>query len=123
MGPIRRDMNAIRRIAFVAIAIFALVPLAHGQCVSLTTLGSAYTQNFDTPGLANTGTSSTVPAGWVFSESGTNANNVYTDGAGNSNGGAGDVPGEVSSSQVQTAIPSTRPARAIATPAIPTASA
>ncbi|HJQ25360.1 MAG TPA: C25 family cysteine peptidase [Blastocatellia bacterium] len=53
--------------------------------ISLTTLGSAYTQNFDT--LANTGTSSTVPTGWDFSESGTNANTSYTAGTGSSTTG------------------------------------
>ncbi len=39
--------------------------------ISLTTIGSAYTQNFDS--LAGTGTSSTVPTGWVFLESGSGA--------------------------------------------------
>src|SRR5205085_11289989 len=65
------DMNTIRRIAFVVIAVAALVPLAHAQCVSLTTLGSPYTQNFDT--LSNTAGSTTnnltIP-GWFLTESG-----------------------------------------------------
>jgi predicted extracellular nuclease len=62
-----------RRIALVGIAVFAfaLTPLAHGQCVSLTTLGSPYTQNFDT--LSNTAGSTTnnltIP-GWFMTESG-----------------------------------------------------
>lgn len=59
--------------------------LVDAQCVSLTTLGSAYTQNFDT--LASSGTASTVPAGWAFSETGTNANTTYTAGTGSGNGG------------------------------------
>jgi DNA/RNA endonuclease G (NUC1)/fibronectin type 3 domain-containing protein len=46
-------------------------PGAHAQCVSLTTLGSAYTQNFDT--LSNTAGSTTnnltIP-GWFLTESG-----------------------------------------------------
>ena len=53
--------------------------------ISLTSLGSAYTQDFDT--LANTGTSSTVPTGWDFSESGTNANTIYTAGTGSATAG------------------------------------
>ncbi|HZS05307.1 MAG TPA: hypothetical protein VFD58_10775 [Blastocatellia bacterium] len=55
---------------------------ASGAGISLTTLGTAYTQNFDT--LASSGTSSAVPAGWAFSESGTNANTTYTAGTGSS---------------------------------------
>ncbi|HWS27967.1 MAG TPA: hypothetical protein VN259_15505, partial [Xanthomonadales bacterium] len=55
--------------------------------MSLTTLGSASTQNFDT--LANTGTSSTLPTGWFFAESGANANATYT--AGTGSGTAGDT--------------------------------
>ncbi|MBI1761578.1 MAG: putative Ig domain-containing protein [Acidobacteria bacterium] len=58
---------------------------ASGTPVSLTVINSAYTQNFDT--LANTGTSSTVPTGWAFSESGTNANTTYTAGTGSSTTG------------------------------------
>ena len=48
-----------------------------------------YTQNFNTgnpppngPGLANSGTSSVVPTGWAFAESGTGANGTYTAHAG-----------------------------------------
>jgi hypothetical protein len=48
--------------------------------ISLTTPGTAYNQNFDT--LANSGTSSTVPAGWDFSEAGSSANATYTAGTG-----------------------------------------
>ena len=44
---------------------------------NITTLGSAYTQNFDS--LAGQGvTSSTLPSGWAFVESGTGANGTYT---------------------------------------------
>ena len=48
-------------------------------------LSSSYSQNFDT--LAATGTSSTLPDGWVFAESGTNANTLYTAGTGSGNAG------------------------------------
>lgn len=71
-----------RRSAFVLIAgaLVAFVSLAAAQsaladCVGLTTLDSAYAQNFDT--LANTGTSSTLPSGWSFVETGTAANTTY----------------------------------------------
>lgn len=53
--------------------------------ISLTTLGSPYTENFDT--LAATGTSSVLPSGWGFTEAGTNANTLYTAGTGSSNAG------------------------------------
>src|SRR6185312_7359910 len=40
----------------------------------------AYTQNFDT-------TTAAVPAGWLFSEAGTNANTAFSSGTGSSNAG------------------------------------
>jgi hypothetical protein len=55
------------------------------QCISLTTSGSAYTQNFNS--LASSGTSSTLPAGWFMLETGTNANTTYSAGTGSSNTG------------------------------------
>ena len=48
-------------------------------------LSSSYSQNFDT--LAATGTSSTLPDGWVFAESGNNANATYSAGTGSGNAG------------------------------------
>ncbi|HTK81611.1 MAG TPA: choice-of-anchor D domain-containing protein [Bacteroidota bacterium] len=48
--------------------------------VSLTTMGSAYTQDFNT--LASTGTSSTLPTGWALNEAG--GNTTYTAGTGSS---------------------------------------
>ncbi|MBV8518369.1 MAG: ExeM/NucH family extracellular endonuclease [Acidobacteria bacterium] len=49
--------------------LISATPRLAAQCVSLTTLGSAYTQNFDT--LANTGTTNnlTIP-GWFLTEGG-----------------------------------------------------
>ena len=62
-------LNAARRIVVAAIALFAAtVSMAQ---VPLTTIGSAYIQNFDT--LANSGTSTTMPTGWAFSEAGPGA--------------------------------------------------
>jgi uncharacterized repeat protein (TIGR01451 family) len=67
-------MLLVRRIstilAFAALSVLPVRPAA-AQCVSLTTLGSAYTQNFDT--LSNTAGSTTnnltIP-GWFMTESG-----------------------------------------------------
>ena len=56
---------------------------SYSQTVSLT--GPTYTQDFNT--LALSGTSGIVPAGWLFSESGTNANTIYTAGTGSGNAG------------------------------------
>ncbi len=53
--------------------------------ISISSGSSAYTQDFDT--LASTGTSSTLPAGWVISETGTTANTSYTAGTGSGNTG------------------------------------
>ncbi len=57
---------------------------AFGQ-ISLTAIGTPYSQNFDS--LVASGTSSAVPAGWAFSEAGTNANATYTAGTGSSTTG------------------------------------
>ena len=53
--------------------------------ISLTSLNTAYIQNFNS--LATSGTSDVLPAGWSFSETGTNANGLYTAGDGASNSG------------------------------------
>jgi len=70
----------------LVLSLFGVPPvqraLAAGT-ISLTTLGTAYTENFDT--LASSGTSSTVPNGWDFSESG--GNTTYTAGTGSNNAG------------------------------------
>ncbi|MBI5220084.1 MAG: putative Ig domain-containing protein [Bacteroidia bacterium] len=54
-----------------------------GNTIVLSTIGAAYTQNFDS--LASSGTSSTMPTGWMFTETGTNANTSYTAGNGSEN--------------------------------------
>ena len=61
------------------------VCISRGGLYSVTTLNSAITQDFDT--LASSGTSSTVPTGWGFSESGTGANLTYAAGTGSGNAG------------------------------------
>jgi hypothetical protein len=48
-----------------------IAPFAFSQCVSLTTIGSAYTQNFDT--LSNNASSTTntlAITGWFLTETG-----------------------------------------------------
>ncbi len=58
-------------LALVGFAFGAVSQSADAQCVSLTTLGSAYTQNFDT--LSNTAGSTTnnlTITGWFLTESG-----------------------------------------------------
>ena len=77
-------MKNIYSAIFLFVAIFFINTKSFSQ-ISLT--GSVYTQDFNT--LANTGTSSTVPTGWLFSEAGTNANTTYT--AGSGTGTAGDT--------------------------------
>jgi hypothetical protein len=84
----RRPRSA-RRSTYCLAVLVALFPLlssisAWAQ-ISLTTLGTPYSQNFDS--LASSGTSSTVPAGWAFTETGTSANTTYTAGTGSSTTG------------------------------------
>ncbi|PYQ32335.1 MAG: hypothetical protein DMF57_13460 [Acidobacteria bacterium] len=78
-----------RRLFFVALVALLVAPRLTAQCVSLTTIGSAYTQDFNT--LASSGTSNAAapgwPLGWAFSESLANANTTYTAGTGSSNAG------------------------------------
>ena len=64
----------------------AALPSAQAAgAISLTGFGIPYTQDFNT--LASSGTSSTVPSGWDFFETGTNANALYTAGTGSSTAG------------------------------------
>lgn len=95
---------AWRGLLTLAIALSALTStIAPRQAlaadtVSLTSLGSAYTQDFDT--LASAGTANTaVPTGWEFSESGTNANATYRAGTGSDNTGDTYSFGAVSSTE------------------------
>jgi hypothetical protein len=71
--------------------LFLLVPVAFAAVsspafgIQILTIGSTGFENFDT--LAATGTSSVLPAGWAFSESGTGANTTYDTGTGSSRTG------------------------------------
>jgi hypothetical protein len=55
------------------------------HAISISSLGSSYTQDFNI--LASSGTGSATPAGWSFAESGSNQNTTYAAGTGSSNGG------------------------------------
>ncbi len=55
------------------------------MAISLNSLGTPYTQDFNT--LATTGPASTLPTDWVFSETGSNANATYSVGTGSGNAG------------------------------------
>src|SRR5687767_5847348 len=76
-------MNARRVLSILALLVLAAAPQLTAQCVSLTAIGSTYSQDFNT--LASSGTSSTTPTGWRFSES--PGNLLYTAGTGSSNSG------------------------------------
>ena len=83
--PRRIRVGAVVAIALATSLVVVQFALAAGS-VSLTTLGSAYTQDFDT--LANAGTGhTTLPNGWWLAEAGTNANGQYQAGTGSSNAG------------------------------------
>ncbi|MBI5021694.1 MAG: putative Ig domain-containing protein [Ignavibacteriales bacterium] len=62
-----------------------IIDASWGNTIVLSTIGAAYKQNFDT--LASSGTSSTMPTGWIFTETGSNANTTYTAGNGSENVG------------------------------------
>jgi hypothetical protein len=71
---------------FLAKLALLLIPLTgHAVPISLSSPGVPYTQDFNT--LASSGTSSTLPTGWAFSETGSNANGLYAAGSGSLNTG------------------------------------
>ncbi len=82
--PLFSLMAALALVIMVGAPPFVQPAQAAGA-ISLTVFGTSYTQDFNT--LANSGTSSIVPTGWDFSESGTNANTTYTAGTGSGNAG------------------------------------
>ncbi len=70
-------------LALAASAAALVATNAHATAFILT--NATYTQDFNT--LANTGTSSVLPAGFSIFEMGQNANTLFTAGTGSSNGG------------------------------------
>lgn len=67
----------------IAMLMVMSVNLFSQSTISLT--GAPYGENFST--LANSGTSSTMPLGWSFIETGTNLNTTYNSGTGSNNAG------------------------------------
>lgn len=75
----------MRKLYFLLTGMLFMTCSAMYAQINLTTLNTAYTQDFNT--LDITGPSSIVPAGWLFNESGTNANTTYSAGTGSGAGG------------------------------------
>ena len=65
--------------------IIASFLLSNVNAQIVLTTAASYTQDFNI--LANTGTSSNMPDGWQFIETGANANLLYNTGTGTSNTG------------------------------------
>ncbi|MDT4955327.1 MAG: hypothetical protein QOJ02_3465 [Acidobacteriota bacterium] len=93
-APASRQLLTLATVAFLIFQqLVLIVPTVNaltggGGSISLTALGSTYTQNFDT--LTNTPDatlSSVLPTGWLLDESGTSARNdgKYAVGTGSSN--------------------------------------
>jgi hypothetical protein len=83
-------LRFVRNMAALWLALAIIAPAAHAQCVSLTTLGAATSQSFDT--LSNTAGSTTnnlTITGWFMTESGGGArdNEQYAVDTGASNTG------------------------------------
>jgi len=62
-----------------------LATVVHPASAAVILTGTSYTQDFDS--LASTGFSSTLPQGWSFAETGSNANGTYRAGTGSNNAG------------------------------------
>ncbi len=85
----RRMVTALALSSLLVIQLLQLVPRfsrtarAAGS-VSLSSLGTTYTENFNTliNGVNGTLSSAGIPNGWDFSESGTGANTTYRTGTG-----------------------------------------
>src|SRR3989442_9584122 len=79
-----RRIFHVAALALFGCAAWIVSTVASGE-ISLTVVDVAYTQDSNT--IASTGTSSVLPAGWAFAETGTNANMTYTAGTGSGNTG------------------------------------
>jgi hypothetical protein len=79
-------LSRYRRLILAAALLCALVAPAHAQTGNVSLVGGPPTvQTFDS--LANSGTGSSVPTGWAFVESGSNANTTYAADTGATNSG------------------------------------
>ena len=79
------------------LSIFLFFTFLSFSQVSITTLGTAISQDFNS--LAISGTSSALPTGWSFLETGTNANTTYAADAGSTVSGNTYSYGSASSSE------------------------
>ena len=78
----KKNLKAICLASAIGVSFFANSFVCQASINSVGSFGTTYTEDFDT--LANTGTSSTLPAGWAISEGGTGANTTYAAGTGSS---------------------------------------
>lgn len=77
--------RTVRTRTSAAVALLVVLSTPALAQVSLNAANVAVTENFNT--LAQTGTSSTLPTGWAFVETGTSADTTYGAGTGSSTGG------------------------------------
>lgn len=79
------ELTPVRTVVCVLALLAPALPAAAQVCESIAALETPVVQSFDT--LAVTGTSSLLPVGWAFVETGTNANATYTAGTGSTTAG------------------------------------
>lgn len=70
---------------YVVLAAALTAACSSSPALVITNLGTAFTEPFDS--LVASGTSSVLPDGWAFAESGSNADSTYATGAGGRNVG------------------------------------
>jgi hypothetical protein len=85
LGEKKMNRSLCRQLVAAVIGSCIASASAAAGIIGLTNLGAPYMQDFNT--LAASGTSTVMPIGWDFVESGTNANIFYTAGNGSSNAG------------------------------------
>src|SRR3989337_7731 len=70
---------------YLILRVWAILVLPLSLFAQINLSGGTYLQDFNT--LASSGTSGILPAGWLFSETGANANALYNTGTGSSTTG------------------------------------
>lgn len=75
----------MKKMCLSVTSLFLLLSTLSSSAQSISLTGAPYTQDFNT--LANTGTSSVLPSGWLLSETGTGANATYSAGTGSATAG------------------------------------
>lgn len=81
---LRTMLGRLTQMTFIVAMLLCFQQVSFAQ-ISITSGGTPYAEDFNT--LASSGTSSTLPSGWLLSESGSNANTTYAAGTGSDNGG------------------------------------